>query len=321
MFIDPATQLPIRWNLQHQSDEGWIPHGHGEAQFDLSLPQQLFDPDSAGNHTWIDVDMLRARWSRQLARAVRVRGRGERSFALRDFQVNREGAVFVLYTQHRRTSRRDWSLELRDDRGTRYLPAGDPVYAPGSVDANGRPLGLWAAGLPVQGEWWVPLVPQSPWRPRRFTVAFRRTLDSATDPRTKRGMAFAEFKVSVAAPTIEVAPEYFPAMASSLGDLAPDWAIRTRSARLRGIHEFDAGRPAAALRWFTRLAREQERTAADLGAPIPSSDAWWYQYRTNLKLGKTDAAREALEEAHRLTRRWGSATPEMKQAFREAGLL
>ena len=87
---------------------------------------------------------------------------GDRTVVIRDLQVNAEGDVFLLYTAGAVPGDgwRDWSVELTDESGRRYQPgeAFQPFWRDGSRRGG---KGYVFDGQKLEGNWWVPVVPQS----------------------------------------------------------------------------------------------------------------------------------------------------------------
>src|SRR5262249_48367725 len=147
LFVDAATDLPVRGEQQLDTDGQWVTQSTIEQRYNETLTARLFVPEFPKSARLFDVDA-----SRQLSEPRRAKGStsgrvGDRTIVIRDLKVNAAGDVFLLYTAGGRPGDRwqDWSVDLKDDLGTHYLPSeGFYPYM------EGGPAGWWH-GFVFQG--------------------------------------------------------------------------------------------------------------------------------------------------------------------------
>ncbi|MFN3650582.1 MAG: hypothetical protein ACK47B_13480 [Armatimonadota bacterium] len=320
MLVDRTTDLPIRWEGQSLSGSTWITDRVGEATFNVALPSELFRPEFPPSTRYVDLAARRREWQ-QRVRTVRARGRiPDREFAVRDLQLNPDGDVFLLYTVSRSGDpERDWSVELRDDLGTPYLPpvprwpyraARDPS-APHEEDL----------GIPdLHASWWVIPQPQPRRAPRELILTFRAQPPLPADEGAPWQVTL---RFPVARPAAAAAPDYLPLLALAPGGEEPEWTIREWAAATRAHHfRTEARDVEQALKWQRRvveLSVEQQRAT---GARLRElSREWLLLYQLCRDLGRRPEALAALRKAAELERAYPSRHREqIEQALdRETG--
>jgi len=322
VLVDSDTSYPLSWEVQRPESGGWVTATRGEGEYNTRLAGSLFAPERIPAEHRVDVDAIRARWTRRLSAEIARRRVGERTFVLRDLQINREGAVFLLYTHHRRDYfGRGWDVELRDDQGTRYLrPVDRYPFAPGDRDERNRPVGYVVDGEPVHGDWWVPLEPQPRWRPRQLTFTFRAMRpDSAAEKGEQPPLA--RFRLPAPKPGDAYAPEYAPGMAAVPGQEMPEYAIREWAGitRARYYHQ-TAAQPEQALEWYRQIVELNRVESRKTGSTFNDQEIWWGLFQVLHRLDRIGEARDALRQLRAKTRHGVSPTPQMEEAFQQEGI-
>jgi len=174
-----------------------------------------------------DLDHARQEWGRYLAKGIARQPVGDRAIVICDVEVTAEGDLFLLYTAGKYPTDdnlraenyfadRDWKVEVKDDLGTFYEWQPD-LWASNQHMGPGAPAGYVLNGERLEGDWWIPAVPQMPWKPRRFTVTFRvNSVNLHDDPHSPARKAdysqTAIFTLPVAAPATALIPDYMPEM-------------------------------------------------------------------------------------------------------------
>jgi hypothetical protein len=153
LFIDKASDLPVKMEIQNPYHGGWKVAEDGEFRFGSQVDANLFAPVFPKGVQTVDKRdtqrRLQAKWSKPLL-SIRERGDGE---DLRDVQVNEAGDVFILYT-----ARRDGGkVRVSDNLGTTYLEAQD--FGPTVSWTSGRVDGFKFPEGKLLGALFVPLTP------------------------------------------------------------------------------------------------------------------------------------------------------------------
>jgi hypothetical protein len=104
LLVDPRTDLPYRAEFQLKTTAGWTTRGIAEMRYNEPLDSAtIFTPDFPKTASWIDEDAERTHLKERLARGIAEKRAGSgRRIVLRDFQVNDEGDVFLLYSAGKR---------------------------------------------------------------------------------------------------------------------------------------------------------------------------------------------------------------------------
>ncbi len=233
MLVDAKTDLPFQFEFQLQMDGEWITKMVGQMTYNETLPAQLFQPHFPRSAKVFDLDAGREEWRERLARGIASRTVGDRAIVIRDLQVNSEGDVFLLYTAgkyrgdsfraNNKLAGQDWKLELTDDLGTKY-EWHPRVFQPTMAKSHPRlPPGYTFDGERLEGDSWTTLVPQTPWRPRRFTLTFQVNpvnLHGAYEDPDKEA-DYSEkvvFTLPVQRPTTALLPDWMPYMAMGVDE-------------------------------------------------------------------------------------------------------
>jgi hypothetical protein len=315
LLVDAATDLPFRAEMRVRDEPRWA----YEMRYNEPLSARLFTPEFPKTAHKFDIAEGKKEWKRKLAKGFARQRIGERTIVLRDLQVNADGDVFLLYTAGKTlddsfsketvtpggprwyTRRRDWDVQLTDEFGTRYLLNELPL---GSVTLNYKDRYVFQ-GERIEGDWWTPLTPQRPWKPRRFTLTFRvhpKNLHGEDLRQPQYDSAFkAEFTKKVIftqrlqQPATEVAPEYM----GLVNDLyQPEWQIPKTGVKSRAwYYRYEKGDLHRALELYRQLARMREEQAQVNGEFSHQPETWFDIYEVLRDLGCKDEARTALLRA------------------------
>jgi outer membrane lipoprotein-sorting protein len=303
LLVDAATDLPIQIQSQLEMNGRWTTQGLSVLHYNEPLPAVLFEPRFPSTAPVVDLDHARREWQRRLAKGIARKHVGDRTIVLRDLQVNADGDVFLLYTAGGLPQDvwRDWSIELTDELGTRYL-AGEGVieaYVPIHGRRGGK--GYLFDGQKLEGAWWVPVVPQSPGKARRFTVTFHVQPVSHHGPEpvpVENFSASTSFTLRAGRPATERVPRYMAYLPSGPDDReVRSWAARTRATYY--ARSADPGKLEKALAFYQEVNRLREEQARELGEPVRDPQTWLETGEVLRELGRKAEARAAFEEAAR----------------------
>jgi peroxiredoxin len=317
LLVDAATDLPVRGEQQLSTAGQWVTQAILELRYNEPLPARLFVPEFPKSARLFDVDAGRRLWGRRLAKGIARRRVGDRAVVIRDLQVNAAGDVFLLYTAGRRSGDRwqDWSVDLKDELGTRYMPGeGFQPYVEGGPESGWH--GFVFQGAKLEGGWWVPAEPQSPWRPRRFTLTFhvQPITHHGKDPMpNERFSASTAFTLGVERPAAPLLPEYIPYM--GLGGLQPRDLMRSRAmarAQYYRYQERDLPRALALYREVLRLRDEQAR---EIGEPVLDPYTWVFVAEVLREMARRTEALAALEQALQEARSSYATQAEVRRAM------
>jgi hypothetical protein len=222
-LVDPATDLPFRGEVYQKTreDDRFILRMTSDVTYNEEFAATTFRPAFPKTATWTDRDEGRQHWQDHLRRGIaRQSGADGRNIVLRDFQVNRDGDVFLLYTAGKQfgdrfyagndRAGRDWRVEVTDELGNAYVPHWNVNYP---LPPSETPPAHWIYdGERLEGDAWTPEKRQPmPWRPRRFTITFRYTaknLHGTDDFGTPERTETSTFTLPVAQPTTELIPDF-----------------------------------------------------------------------------------------------------------------
>ena len=169
LFVDPATDLPHKFQTALFRNGAWESIGGGELRYNEALSPALFAPKFPGA-TLTDADALRKIWKDKVEHVVAQTTLGERTVKIRDVQTNAQGAIFVLYTCGKTwddgfvqdakggwwpQAARDWDLRIRGYR--RLVMRFDGMYVKEKLRSSLGSQPVLANGEKVQGDWFVPL--------------------------------------------------------------------------------------------------------------------------------------------------------------------
>jgi outer membrane lipoprotein-sorting protein len=256
VLVDKATDLPVSAEMEVvQMSTGKKLRSASEFEFNRLLEAKLFEPDFPSTARFVDAEKGKEEWRRRLAKGIASRKIGERTVVVRDLQVNEDGHVFLLYTAGRKfygdkfaefdkagwIDASDWRVRLTDNRGTEYVPS-SLIFQPTTESMGKLPRSpfnnLVFNGEKLEGMWWVPVQPQRPWKPRRFTVTFHipqtpwRAVHKK-DAWTEAPRMTVTFPIRVSRPASAFVPDYMPFI--STFDLKGEQDIRRAEADARGL--------------------------------------------------------------------------------------
>jgi tetratricopeptide (TPR) repeat protein len=310
--VDATTDLPIEGEGQLELDGRWVTQNVTEVRYNELLPAGWFQPHFPKTAQILDVDHGRQEWEKRLSHGIARQQVGDRTLVIRDIQVNAEGDLFLLYTAgkylgdslrtNNRMAGRDWNLEVKDDLGTFYeAQSGNWASNPGMPPGFFK--GYIFNGERLEGDWWIPAVPQSPWKPRRFTLTFRANPvnlhGNYNDPGRKSVYTeTAVFTLPVAAPATELVPDYMPYMASGF-DAKGDEIRRSRARARAFYYRYEQPDLPRALEYYREAIRLDEEQARETGQRSIDSETWRDIGEVLRELGRKEEAREALQEAVR----------------------
>jgi tetratricopeptide (TPR) repeat protein len=310
--VDAATDLFIQGEGQLEVDGRWVTQSIIEIRYNEPLPANLFTPNFPRSAQVFDLDHGQQEWGRRLARVIAQQRVGDRTVAIRDIQVNAEGDLFLLYTVGKRRgdnlntgnnlAGRDWKIEVKDDLGTAYVWQTDDFASnEGMPDESSK--GYVFNGERLEGDWWIPAVPQSPWKPRRFTLTFRvspiNMHGGYHDPERKAVYTeTAVFPLPVPGPSTALVPDYMQYMAR--GFEFQDADLHSRHAKARAwYYRYEKQDLPRALEYYREVVRLGEERARETGQPFLDSETWRDIGEVLRALGQKEEARVALERAVR----------------------
>ena len=320
IVVDDATGLPIRSELQRRKPGAvqWITAGISELQYNQNLPAALFTAHFPQSARFVDAITGREQWRQRLSLGVASQLVGKTSnvitypqpddpyhpkfqgtntptrVVVRDFQVNERGDVFLLFTADKAVGfegNDPFSAELTDEFGTKYASSvfqhrSKFVFAPTSLESgigDNRMSGYLFNNEEVEGCWWVPLQPQGPWKPRRFTLTLRLPY-----------VGSAVFGLPVQKPATANLPEYMPYMARPL----PAAYLEEDDAQT-GAYSYwhDAHDLPQALAWYRKAIDLNSAVQRKFGFQPYNAYQWFDVYQVLMEMGRTEEAKAALMRA------------------------
>jgi outer membrane lipoprotein-sorting protein len=310
--VDAVTDLPIESTVQLRQDGKWTTQATNEHRFDERLPKSLFAPTFPKSATLFDADEGQAFWERRLAKGIARQHVGDREIVIRDLQVNSEGDVFVLYTagkylaDERATGNylagRDWKIKLEDEFGTVYLWHGGEYWPTMAKPHPRLPNGYVFNGERIEGDWWTPLEPQSPWKPRKFTLRFLVSPENVhgarDEPRVQAQYTEkAVFTLPVDKPATALIPDYMPYMAH--GPWQAHSLRRGQAQKRAHYYRFEQEDLPRAVEYYHQILRERDERARETGQPSFDTQTWFDLGQSLHRLGRKEEARAAYEQAVR----------------------
>jgi outer membrane lipoprotein-sorting protein len=302
LSVDAATDLAIQMENQLERDGRWTTQTLSEVRYNDPLPAALFEPRFPRSAVFVDREHARRSWERRLRPGIARRRVGDRTIVIRDLQVNAVGDVFLLYTAGALPGDvwPDWSIDLTDEFGRRYL-AGEGFQPWVQVGRGPGGEEYLFAGQELEGAWWVPVVPQSPWTARRFTVTFhvQPVIHHGREPAAVENYsASTSFTLRVGRPATALVPLYMPQMAVRLDEReVKSWRARARARYY--LPSRDPRKLEKALALYREVNRLRGEQAQELGQPIRDPQAWFEMGEVLRDLGRKEEARAAFEEALR----------------------
>lgn len=185
LVVDPATQLPKRYEGFVQRDGNWEPFNRIELEYNQPESPTLFSGEFPGARV-LDLEKEKVLWQEKLEHAIAEVKLGERTIQVRDIRVNPQGAIFVLYTAGK--TFKDYVWKPSGAWGTAELPRDWQLQLVGGdykcEDIYNRQLLTkeWSrknlgaqpvlrSGEVLQGTWFIPTAPR-PSAPKSVTVRF-----------------------------------------------------------------------------------------------------------------------------------------------------
>jgi len=322
--VDDATDLPVRGETEVRVQGRWTLDSVGTSEYDAPLAASLFTPNFPKTARLIDVEAERDIWRKKLAVGIVTQLRGDssdiityekrdgviypqqrqirepRRVVVRDFQVNANGDVFLLFTGNTPVGMADLrTAELTDEYGTQYIAPAAQTDQTGYMDFiatcfdrdEKNPSGIKFNGYLFNNEaleayWWVPLQPRSVGKPHHFTLTLHQEV------------AYGKTVFSLAAekPEPTIVPEYMPYMARPLFNA---WVITHQEALTRAKYYSDEGHDLPqALAWYQKaIAIDQEEDRRS-GGHIAEEIEWFAIYKIQTQLGQMEEAKDALLRAN-----------------------
>jgi outer membrane lipoprotein-sorting protein len=307
LLVDAATDLPVQAELQLQRGGQWVTEQFHEFRFNEPLPAGLFRPEFPKSAPVFDRDQGRQEWGRRLASGIAQQRVGGRTLVIRDLQVNAEGDLFLLYTAgkypgdnlrtHGTLAGRDWDVKVKDEVGTVYRWQPGNWTSDKSLPPQYR-TGWVFNGERLEGDWWVSLKPQIPWKARRITITFR------VPPVNRHGAALvphsytetATFTLPVKSPATEVVPDYM----ALLWACPQEQELPVIRARARGFYyQYEQPDLPRSLEYYRQVIRLREAREKETGEHMFDSQAWLDVGKVLRAMGRMEEARAAFQQAVR----------------------
>ncbi|MBC7805469.1 MAG: hypothetical protein H7145_04895 [Akkermansiaceae bacterium] len=283
--IDDTMMLPVRVEDQLPDAGGWRTVCTIRYDFRVS-PRDFTIPSDFEKYS---VTGLGERAGSEFARPLAEKRFTTRTIALRDVQVNRDGDLFVLYTDGEKPTKgceNSFASIVSDSRGTRYTGTAGGITPFMFCDDTASNRGLVVDGQAIHGFCAVPVTPVTgEWLPRTVTIE----VHYIEYVRTKAFTRTALFTVPVRKQRTTLLPTYAPYLAKlSLagGDpaqfkVAREWTRRTSL--------YNKGDWQGIVR---STSREIQENIADVNTYLSRAEAF-----QNLR--QWDGARDALAQAER----------------------
>ena len=346
--VDDATDLPLRQEGEERVKGQWVLRSVGVSEYDTPLAASLFTPNFPKTARLVDVEAGRDIWRQRLAKGVAAQARGHstvvisydkingevrprerlvrgpRRVAVRDFQTNALGDVFLLFTNGSGAGGSDTlrAAELTDEYGTQYIaPAaqqdghlgeGHMQFIATCLDQGKRnPAATVVNGYLFNNEqligyWWVPLQPRRLGKPHHFTLTLHQNFEDGK----------VVFQLPIEKPACTVVPEYMPYMARPLFD---EWVITHEEALTRADHYRPYDLPQA-LFWYQRAIAIDQGEDRRSGGHIAEEDEWFAIYKIQTQLGRTREAKPALLSADKDAVYASSKRDEIRAEMKKLGL-
>ena len=205
LTIDRDQALPHVIETQLRRNGVWVTQIRSE--FDFVHPVQADDfRITDKNVRIVDLDAYGATVGRRFARPLAQKVFPARTIALRDIQVNRDGDVFVLYTDGSTRDKDAHSYpEISDSLATVYAGTAGGIEPFMYHQEKEMSRGITIGNEILRGECIVPIAPLTgAWKPRTFTI--RISVQEKVGARAVTRDA--KFTISVAKPTTTLLPDY-----------------------------------------------------------------------------------------------------------------
>jgi hypothetical protein len=285
-WVDKERMIPARIEQQLPEKGGWRTVCTLRYDTTLSVSPAVFRVPP-GIETY-SIEELGVRAGKRFARPLAQKRFATRTIAIRDVQANRDGDVFILYTDGStfNESRDGCGMEITDSRGTEYAGTAGAIE-PFQYHAD-KPMsrGMVADGQVLLGVCAVPLTPETgPWKPRTISLVMRfgERVGKKNHERAMR------FTFPITKPRTALLPDYAPDLSKlSLagGDPAQFKVARDGGRRMTLYNKGD---------WHGIVRstdREIREGIADVNTYLSRAEAF-----QNLR--QWDGARDALAQAER----------------------
>jgi hypothetical protein len=196
---------------------------------------------------------------------------------------------------------------VTDEFGTVYLWQGRYGNWAWNLDASSPHRQGWAIdGERLEGDWWVALEPQVPWKPRQITVTFRVPPANlhGTARVKKPYMETATLTLPLEHPTAALLPDYMTHVAVGLQERD----VPIARAHARGFY-YELGLPdrldfvkpdlPRALEYHHEVIRLREQREKETGQPGFNPETWENIGRVLRKMGRLQETRAAFQKAIR----------------------
>ncbi|MDQ2798552.1 MAG: hypothetical protein M3Y13_02790 [Armatimonadota bacterium] len=344
--VDDATDLPVQGETEVRVQGRWTLDSVGTSEYDAPLAAPLFTPNFPKTARLIDVEAGREIWRKKLAVGIATQLRGDttdiityekrngviypkqrpirepRRVVVRDFQVNANGDVFLLFTGNTPVGREPLrAAELTDEYGTQYIAPAAQTDQTGYMDFiatcfdqdEKNPSGMKFDGYLFNNEaleayWWVPLQPCAPGKPHHFTLTLHQDFNDGKSV----------FSLTVEKPEPTIVPEYMPYTARPLFNA---WVITHQEALTRAKYYHDEAHDLPqALAWYQKaiaIDQEEDRRA---GGHLYEEIEWFAIYQIQMKMGQTEEAKAALLRANQDAVYAGSLRDAIRAEMQKLGL-
>ncbi|MES2462791.1 MAG: hypothetical protein V4671_19590 [Armatimonadota bacterium] len=177
LTIDRDRMLPALTEQQVREGNAWVTVSQVELDLHDSVSTDVFTIQDKNVRIY-DINAYGAQAGSRFRQPLASKKFATRTIAVRDVQVNREGDLFILYTDGStpKQNRLVFPGDIRDDRGTKYTgtAGGIDPYMYHENPQNSR--GMTVDGQVIQGFCLVPLVPVTPLPtsalPQKVTITF-----------------------------------------------------------------------------------------------------------------------------------------------------
>jgi hypothetical protein len=149
--VDTKTDLPREIEVDTPKGGVWVKRDVGLFEFNINIPNGLFQPVFSATAKWIDEDAYEAQLAHEFQKPVAFLSNGSSTGGLRirHIDATSRGHLFIVYSGSAMTMNR-W-LKLTDDRGVNY------VRADMSSQGEFRDREFTVSGIgTLRVGWWVP---------------------------------------------------------------------------------------------------------------------------------------------------------------------
>jgi hypothetical protein len=243
LAADSRTDIPFLATVESRVGNGW----QVVRRIDIDtnpVPTAKVALDLPAGVEVVDEKVARQQWIKRLSKPLGAYVGDHAPLEVRDVWVNREGVVFVLYTNGRSNRLGGGAqdpLELigvKDDRGTRYL-SGESLQGTMYTTKGEFVRGLVIDGREVQAAFFVPAKPAAG-EPRTLQISFGQVIYRVPEGFQPKGPAVSikEMRRTVTnlvthRATLTSSPETLPAWMPFMGSGPREMSLESEIARLR----------------------------------------------------------------------------------------